>query len=59
MPASPSNNLETADSTSSLQRATFAVGCFWHIEEVFRKVKGVKETIVGYTGGTVENPTYE
>ena len=34
-------------------------GCFWCIEAVFRRVRGVKETISGYAGGKRENPTYE
>ncbi len=40
-------------------KATFGAGCFWHVEEAFRTVKGVLKTRVGYMGGTLENPTYE
>jgi peptide-methionine (S)-S-oxide reductase len=39
--------------------ATFAGGCFWCMEPPFDAEPGVIETIVGYTGGTLENPTYE
>jgi peptide-methionine (S)-S-oxide reductase len=40
-------------------QATFAAGCFWHEEAMFESIKGVKEAVSGYAGGTTKNPTYE
>ena len=42
-----------------MAKATFAAGCFWHVEDAFRHIKGVLKTSVGYTGGSMENPDYE
>ena len=39
--------------------ATFGAGCFWGVEAKFRRIPGVLDAISGYTGGTVENPSYE
>jgi peptide methionine sulfoxide reductase msrA/msrB len=45
--------------TAKTEVATLAGGCFWGMEEILRKIPGVLETTVGYTGGTTENPTYK
>jgi methionine-S-sulfoxide reductase len=44
---------------SKYEKATFAAGCFWHVQYEFDQLPGVVSTIVGYTGGTTRKPTYE
>jgi peptide-methionine (S)-S-oxide reductase len=41
------------------EKATFAAGCFWHVEHTFSAIKGVLSTRAGYTGGDFKNPSYE
>lgn len=50
---------ESVMNNASLKKATFAGGCFWCMQPFFDRTNGVKETLVGYTGGKTLNPTYE
>lgn len=55
-----SNTLKnpTSTVTNGLDTATFGAGCFWCVEAIFQRVKGVISVESGYMGGTVKNPTY-
>ena len=55
------NNIAPLEVVSSdgFKRAYFASGCFWCVEAIYESVKGVKESISGYSGGHTKNPTYE
>ena len=51
-----------ADKTATAKNeavATFAEGCFWHTEIVFQSLKGVRDAVSGYAGGTTTDPDYE
>jgi peptide-methionine (S)-S-oxide reductase len=56
---SETKDLKSLKANPDIKVATFAGGCFWCTETIFESIKGVKEVISGYSGGTETNPTYE
>ena len=53
------NNNNINNNNKTTQIATLANGCFWCSEAIFKRLKGVKSVLPGYSGGVVENPSYE
>jgi peptide-methionine (S)-S-oxide reductase len=49
----------TNSTNSGLKTAYFGAGCFWKVQYIFSKAPGVVKTKVGYSGGTIKNPSYE
>jgi peptide-methionine (S)-S-oxide reductase len=45
--------------SQNIQTATFGAGCFWGVEAIFAKLDGVLDAVSGYSGGQMDNPTYE
>lgn len=56
--AGTGDKVQTAEN-KTLEKATFAGGCFWCMQPPFEKLEGVVSTTVGYTGGQTKNPSYE
>ena len=52
-------DVKEIESLSKLEKATFAGGCFWCMEDAFENMDGVINVVSGYSGGDVINPTYE
>jgi peptide-methionine (S)-S-oxide reductase len=50
---------QTKTGTPKTEKATFGMGCFWCSEAIFQRLKGVTKVESGYSGGTLQNPTYE
>ncbi len=54
----PVHHVDMSD-TVGLEVATLAGGCFWKMDAIYQQLEGVKKLAVGYSGGELENPTYE
>lgn len=55
----PTGRTSAQPAPPALETAVFAGGCFWGVEAVFEHIKGVKQVVSGYAGGTVVNPDYD
>ncbi len=57
--ASETTQEVTAPPPAGMQQATFAAGCFWSMEAIFKQLKGVSKVLPGYSGGTLAHPSYD
>ena len=57
--SAPEGAPKTGAAGGKIEAATFAAGCFWGVQDKFDKIRGVVNTVAGYTGGKLKNPTYE
>ena len=55
----PENKTPSTANNSKMKQATFGAGCFWCVEAVFQQLNGVESVESGYTGGHLDNPTYD
>jgi len=55
----PITKSKTMTEKATLETATFGTGCFWCTEAVFQQLEGVSKVTSGYSGGSVESPTYK
>ena len=53
------NNKNSNKMEKNLQVATFGAGCFWCVETIFDRLKGVEKAVSGYSGGSIKNPSYK
>ncbi|GEM_PF-37154 len=52
-------NIKKEQMGQHFEKATFGAGCFWCVEAVFQRLKGVQSVVSGYSGGAIDNPTYK
>ncbi len=57
--SAPATQALTAPPPSGRQEATFAAGCFWSMEAIFKQLKGVDAVLPGYAGGATPHPSYD
>jgi peptide-methionine (S)-S-oxide reductase len=56
---SKKEEMNTQINLANMEQATFGAGCFWCVEAVFQRIKGVEKIVSGYAGGKTKNPNYK